>query len=65
MLYKIDLRLKEFKQNEDPFGGVALFCFGDMLQIKPVKGKYIFEEPKGRISNWDFLSNLTGKDSKL
>ena len=47
MLYKIDLRLKELKQNEDPFGGVALFCFGDMLQIKPVKGKYIFEEPKG------------------
>ena len=47
MMYKIDLRLKEVKQNENPFGGVALFCFGDLLQIKPVKGRYIFEEPKG------------------
>ena len=46
MLYKIDLRLKEVKQTENPFGGVALFCFGDLLQIKPVKGRYIFEEPK-------------------
>ena len=46
MLYKIDLRLKEIKQNEKLFGGIALFCFGDLLQIKPVKGRYIFEEPK-------------------
>ena len=28
------------------FGGIALFCFGDLLQIKPVKGRYIFQEPK-------------------
>ena len=46
MLYKIDLRLKEVKQNENIFGGIALFCFGDLLQIKPVKGRYIFQEPK-------------------
>ena len=46
MLYKIDLRLKEVKQNEKLFGGVALFCFGDLLQIKPVRGRYIFQEPK-------------------
>ena len=46
MLYKIDLRLKEVKQNDNLFGGVALFCFGDLLQIKPVKGRYIFDEPK-------------------
>ena len=23
-----------------------MFCFGDLLQIKPVKGRYIFQEPK-------------------
>ena len=46
MLYKIDLRLKEIRQNENLFGGVAVFCFGDLLQIKPVKGRYIFQEPK-------------------
>ena len=43
MLYKIDLRLKEVKQNESIFGGIALFCFGDLLQIKPVKGRFIFQ----------------------
>ena len=46
MLYKIDLRLKEVKQNDKPFGGVTLLCFGDLLQIKPVKGRYIFDDPK-------------------
>ena len=46
MLYKIDLRLKEIKQNDKLFGGVALFFFGDLLQIKPVKGRYIFQDPK-------------------
>ena len=46
MLYKIDLRLKEVKQNDNLFGNVAVFCFGDLLQIKPVKGRYIFQEPK-------------------
>ena len=46
MLYKIELRLKEVKQSDKPFGGVALLCFGDLLQIKQVKGRYIFEEPK-------------------
>ena len=25
---------------------MALFCFGDLLQIKPVKGRYIFQDPK-------------------
>ena len=46
LLYKIDLRLKEVKQNDQPFGGIALLCFGDLLQIKPVKGRYIFDDPK-------------------
>ena len=46
MLYRIDLRLKEVKQNSSLFGGVALFCFGDLLQLKPVKGRYIFQDPK-------------------
>ena len=57
MLYKIDLRLKEVKQNENPFGGVALFCFGDLLQIKPVKGRYIFEEPKNAYFKLAFAVN--------
>ena len=46
MLYQLDLRLKELKQRNDlPFGGVAIFLFGDILQLRPVQARYIFEEP--------------------
>ena len=47
MLYQIDLRLKEIKQEPNlPFGGVSVFLFGDLLQLKPVLGCYPFEAPK-------------------
>ena len=47
MLYQLDLRLKELKQRPElPFGGVSVFLFGDILQLRPVKAVYIFEEPK-------------------
>ena len=46
MLYQLDLRLRELKQNQvSPFGGVSIFLFGDILQLRPVQSKYIFEEP--------------------
>ena len=46
MLYQLDLRLKELKQRNDlPFGGVSVFLFGDLLQLRPVQARYIFEEP--------------------
>ena len=48
MLYKIDLRLREITQKDRPFGNVAIFAFRDMMQIKPVKGRYIMECPKSR-----------------
>ena len=28
-----------------PFGGVCVMCFGDLLQLQPVCGRYIFERP--------------------
>ena len=47
MLYQLDLRLKELKQRQDlPFGGVGIFLFGDILQLRPVRARYIFEEPQ-------------------
>ena len=46
LLYKIDLRLREITQKEVPFGNIAIFAFGDIMQIKPVRGRYIFEKPK-------------------
>ena len=46
MLYKLDLRLKEITQKETvPFGGVSLFCFGDLMQLKPVLARWIFAQP--------------------
>ena len=45
MLYKIDLRLREITQKNHPFGNVAIFALGDMMQIKPVMGRYIMQCP--------------------
>ena len=46
MFYQLDLRLRELKQNADAvFGGCSVLLFGDILQLKPVMGRYIFQEP--------------------
>ena len=51
MLYMLDLRLQEITQKMNvPFGGVAIFSFGDIMQLRPCLGRYIFELP----SNPDF-----------
>ena len=46
LIYQIDMRLKEIKQNQSDFGGVSLIVFGDPLQLKPVMGRYPWEEPR-------------------
>ena len=33
ILYRLNLRLKEIKENNKEFGGVAIFLFGDLLQV--------------------------------
>ena len=45
MLYQIDSRLKEIMVNQEWFGGVAVILLGNLLQLQPVRGRYIFEEP--------------------
>ena len=56
LLYQIDLRLREIKMKPDAiFGGVALFVFGDVMQLKPVKGVYIWCKPK----NADFFHTFS------
>ena len=45
MLFKLDLRLREVNMDDRIFGGVSLFVFGDLLQMRPVKGSYIFQKP--------------------
>ena len=52
MLYQLDLRLREVKEQPDVvFGGVSVFLLGDILQLRPVMANYIFEDP----SNEAFL----------
>ena len=48
MLYKIHLRLKEILQVDSPhgFGGITVVLVGDLLQLAPVKARYIFEAPQ-------------------
>lgn len=45
-LYKIHHRLTDVFNNSLPFGGLSIMFVGDMLQLKPVKGRFIFEAPK-------------------
>ena len=44
-LYQVDLRLRELKQNNRQFGGVAVLLFGDPAQLRPVKGRFVFDKP--------------------
>ena len=46
MLYQLDFRLKEITQKHDEdFGGVGVILLGDLLQLQPVMGRYIFDQP--------------------
>ena len=46
ILYQIHFRLmKDIFQNNLSFGGIAVFVFGDILQIKPTKGNFVFGPP--------------------
>ena len=48
MLYKIDLRLREVTQKGVPMGNVAVIVLGDLMQMSPVTGRYIFLEPRDK-----------------
>ena len=48
LFYNFDLKMREIMQVNKPFGGLAIFFFGDLFQLRPPKGKYPFEEPQNR-----------------
>ena len=48
LFYIFDLKMREIMQINTPFGGLAIFFFGDLFQLRPPKGKYPFEEPQNR-----------------
>ena len=48
LLYQIHERLQQIRQNNMLFGNVAILLLGDLLQLKPVQGKFIFERPSNQ-----------------
>lgn len=56
VLRMINLRLQQFKNNNhEPFGGCNIILMGDLLQLKPIYGGCIFEQPReliGEINIW-------------
>merc|ERR1712016_275676 len=44
-LYKLDLKLQEIKNNDLIFGGISILLFGDLMQLQPVKGRWIYSKP--------------------
>ena len=49
--FQLDKRLREITQKVTKmFGGLKIFYFGDIMQLKPCMGRYIFDEP----TNADF-----------
>ena len=60
-LFQLDQRLKDIKQKPNiDFGGISVILLGDITQLPPVQGKFIFDEPacdKYRSGDaWDPLS---------
>ena len=51
MFYKLDTKLKEIfhEKKKTPFRGVGVMLVGDLLQIPPVTGGYIFTNPRNSI----------------
>ena len=48
VLRQIHMRLGELKGGDDadhPFGNVNIIFFGDLMQLPPVKGNWIFDQP--------------------
>ena len=78
-LYKVNELLQEIFISEDFFGGKGLLLVGDLLQLKPVRAKFIFTRPKSRrytekfncLPLWEWFDVIVleenkrhGKDSK-
>ena len=44
--FQLDMRLREVMQKANQiFGNVSIFYFGDIMQLKPCRGRYIFQPP--------------------
>ena len=46
MLCMINSRLRQLKNSEELFGGINVLVFGDLMQLPPVRGKQVFQQPE-------------------
>jgi len=53
-LMYVHLRLTEIMANNEPFGGISIVCFGDLLQLPPVEGNHPFMS----VSFWEAKQHL-------
>ena len=42
----LNLRLQQIMATKEPFGNVSVIAVGDLFQLRPVKDKWIFENPE-------------------
>jgi len=46
LLRQVDMRLREiFEQPDTPFGGINVILLRDLMQLRPVNGNWIFDQP--------------------
>ena len=66
LLYNLDLKLREITlQHDKVMGGISIFALGDLYQLQPAHGHYVFEEPSNEEQRSHLLYGISGIDFKL
>ena len=58
MLYNIHQRLCTIFHSRDNFGGKTVLLVGDIMQLKPPTGRFIFEEPSVKNTKYDLKQKI-------
>lgn len=59
MLCMLNSRLQQLKDSVEVFGGINILFFGDLMQLPPIRGSFIFRQPErleGSTDLWRLFS---------